>query len=696
MQGAKKFGIHALVEVLPTLLLSSVMLFFAGLVVFAFRANHVVAYVTLAIVAFCSLSYIALTLLPFVFPNCPYQTPLTTLIWYGAQVILLLLSYTAHHCAKGLHKLEKLKGTVTETMVESLQRWHETKVTSISEGISSKFENSARSISMEIYQRALGWTLNLLDEDRELEEFVSGIPGLGESKALAPYDNDNDPQHTIRTILAVLPGPTSFHEPFPWSIIHLAHRAITSDLSKPIRQQRIKACLKALYYIPGAIRDLLSPYAAGKYYCLEILPLLNSIESLDVIEELWDTPRDDVALSVKCAAAVVYSFMITPPRRALLETLLPRDVPFIGNIEAAKELLSKRVVGACPGTSIGIAPDSELHDDNARLQNLGCFLRDLKTTFGYMPSWAPDIAQSIEKQRTALFEARNTAEYRAGKGLSVQHGNRKSAAFIPAAQQDLITLTLEILTRDSLTHAAPCQCQAFHDAYKELLEAARTTRAPSQTPDQSLALFLTQSLAPSLPQSWGASLPQPRFQALRLLLPHSLALPGISSLGQSLVRSQELPQARALEFLLAGLLESFLPQLPISQFVQSMSQFVARHFAPSRPLSIPQFLAQSLPRLPLQVQAPPAPTSTNVQSVVDVEMATRAPQQVAQDVNVGGQTEDRSKMRDAPFPSTTAIPRTASVGNSHPSSSVASSLSSLLPAADPGDRGFSDSAGGIV
>ncbi|KAH9054983.1 hypothetical protein EDB87DRAFT_1567813, partial [Lactarius vividus] len=57
-QGARRFHISTLVEVLPSLLLISVLLFFAGLVVFAFRANHIVAYSALAIVASCFLSYI--------------------------------------------------------------------------------------------------------------------------------------------------------------------------------------------------------------------------------------------------------------------------------------------------------------------------------------------------------------------------------------------------------------------------------------------------------------------------------------------------------------------------------------------------------------------------------------------------------------------------------------------------------------
>ena len=40
---------------------------------------------------------------------------------------------------------------------------------------------------------------------------------------------------------------------------------------------------------PEAIRDVLAPHAAGTYYCLELLPLLNPPESLSLIEEWWDT-----------------------------------------------------------------------------------------------------------------------------------------------------------------------------------------------------------------------------------------------------------------------------------------------------------------------------------------------------------------------------------------------------------------------
>ena len=88
--------------------------------------------------------------------------------------------------------------------------------------------------------RTLARTLHLLNEDHELEEFVAGIPGLYESEAFtARGDNSYDEQHNIRPVLAGLPGPTNFYVPLSWSIIGLAQRAITSDMSKFTQQRRI-------------------------------------------------------------------------------------------------------------------------------------------------------------------------------------------------------------------------------------------------------------------------------------------------------------------------------------------------------------------------------------------------------------------------------------------------------------------------
>ncbi|KAH9023910.1 hypothetical protein EDB85DRAFT_2292725 [Lactarius pseudohatsudake] len=262
------------------------------------------------------------------------------------------------------------------------------------------FVRFAETMSKNMLVRILHW----LTEDDELEEFVAGVPGLYESEA---FTHNGDEQGNVRTILAVLPGLTGSRESLAWNIIQLAQRASTNKLPKPVQQRRTRACLVALFYIPGAIRDMLVPYSVGKYYCLEILPPLNSPESLEIIADLWDSPNDDVALSVRCVAAVVAAFMITPPRNTL-------------------------------------------DADN----NVVCFLMDIKDRLGYMNTqlWTSDNARSILRERRG----------------------RASPAFVPAAQQDLITLTLERLARDPVTSVATSQHEAFCAAYTHFEQVALT------------------------------------------------------------------------------------------------------------------------------------------------------------------------------------------------------------------------------
>jgi hypothetical protein len=473
-RGARRFGIFGFVSALSLLLLISVFLFFAGLVVFAFRGNAVVAYFTAAIFGFLTVSYIALTLMSLIFHDCPYQTPLTSVLWFSTQIIGLSF-FSILHC--GAKLLYDRWGAVNERLVISLRRrikiYRKSKTKSLSENIISKLESSTEHISIDTNKNMLARTLHWLHEDHELEEFVAGIPALYKSEAFTTHNGEV--QLDIRPVLAALPGPANSHVSLSWSIIGLAQRAITSNLPKHIQQRRTQTCLRALYYIPGAIRDLLASYAAGKHYCLELLPLLNSPDSLEIIEELWDTPNSDVALSVRCAAAAVAAFTITPPLH-VLEYFLAPDVPFIGEDLTCEQFLAKRLsFGA--DVYDGAIPDYNLHSDNARLQNVVRFLADITNTLRYMNTqwWTSDKADSIRRERQVLYDARRTLEFRTGRSTFKQQGDhRASAAFMPAAQQDLITLTLEILARDPVVTAGRPQRKAFRDACHQLGEVAVT------------------------------------------------------------------------------------------------------------------------------------------------------------------------------------------------------------------------------
>ncbi|KAI9439583.1 hypothetical protein H4582DRAFT_1850754 [Lactarius indigo] len=102
-RGIRRFRTFSLVETLPFLLLVSLLLFFAGLVVFAFLANHSVAYYTLVTVGFFFVLYIYLTLIPLTHHDCPFYTPYTSLLWFSAQLAPLSYFSVVYHCVKQMH-----------------------------------------------------------------------------------------------------------------------------------------------------------------------------------------------------------------------------------------------------------------------------------------------------------------------------------------------------------------------------------------------------------------------------------------------------------------------------------------------------------------------------------------------------------------------------------------------------------------
>ena len=527
-QGARRFGIFGLVELMPSLIVVAVLLFFAGLVVFAFLANHTVASITLSIVGFCFLLYIVFTLMPLIFHDCPYSTPLTSVLWFASRKIGLAFYWIRDRGATYLHRHWDL---LSERRVELCHQTHEKKAKLWSENMVSQLQVSAKSISIEIYTKLLSWTLNEISKDHEMEEFVAGIPDLYESNdILTAADTlpDNQPRHleertiqrrfatqrNIRRVLAGLPVPTNFDGPFSWSILWLADNAVFSNLSKDNRHKRIRTCLTALYHIPGAIRDLLSPYAAADDLYLYALGLLNSPESLEIIDELWDLLNDDVKLSVQCVAAMVAAFMITPPRSAL-NMVADFNIVFIGDDNTGKQFLAKRL-RIDPTMDGRVAPEIHPNSDAARLQNIVRFLGDIKYLLPDMVRgwWLSNDPNSIYRWRDALSESRYTDDYRKGFGIYDQKGDRASAAFIPAAQQDLIILTLEVLARGPVADTATSQREAFLRGYV-LFERYTIVEAEAQAAEfikmtrRALESLLSQ-LHISLPQNpWTNSNPTP-------------------------------------------------------------------------------------------------------------------------------------------------------------------------------------------
>lgn len=157
-EGLDVFKMAAMVDSIPTLLHVAVFLFFAGLVQFLFTVNKILAHMALAVVVICGFLYLFVTILPTLYRNSPYRTPLSSIFWRVMQTFRVL-KYTD---SQGGRKI--LHGDLT---------------------------HGQETLAMESPQRnrrdfdALRWTLECLSEDSELEPFVEAIPSfLQQNKGL--------------------------------------------------------------------------------------------------------------------------------------------------------------------------------------------------------------------------------------------------------------------------------------------------------------------------------------------------------------------------------------------------------------------------------------------------------------------------------------------------------------------------------
>jgi len=92
-QGVQGLHVDWVVENISFMLHAAIFLFFAGLVEFLFAFNDEVADVILVAVSIFAALYITITLLPLFFHRSPFQTPLTSTLWYTGHVLAVISLY---------------------------------------------------------------------------------------------------------------------------------------------------------------------------------------------------------------------------------------------------------------------------------------------------------------------------------------------------------------------------------------------------------------------------------------------------------------------------------------------------------------------------------------------------------------------------------------------------------------------------
>ena len=299
-EGVERLHLPWTVEALPTLLHISLFLFFAGLCVFLFGIHKTVFSVVIAWVGLCVVVYAYVTALPILHKDSPYHAPLSTFIWFCISRVRPAVFSTPDNHPR--HNSTMPGSFTTRDMEEDRHR------SLFPHSLRKMAEEYANTLSADIDYRALSWTFDSLDEDRELEQFFEGVPGLCTSTAVedpvAGFVKPND-----RKLSNALTG--------------LMDRTVSSSLvPEKMVQRRITICTKAI-----SAANLFGPWwildrvLLGKWQAF--------LRSIDFGLFLQDWSRVDRPITTfysQCAVAVIISSVPTQARDDRWFQLVTRQI----------------------------------------------------------------------------------------------------------------------------------------------------------------------------------------------------------------------------------------------------------------------------------------------------------------------------------------------------------------------------------
>ena len=232
-KGVEELHLPWVVEGLPALLHISLFLFFAGLSVFLFSVNYTIFKAVIAWVALCVIVYAYLTVLPIRRKNSPYSAPLSALVSVCStgirssffqfierfpRLVQPFAMYLPNRNPGGVH----LQGFFSHSMTTTAEQF-------------------ARKLDSEIDYESLMWTFDSLDEDRELEQFFDGVPGLCSSKELPNSQAGIIKRHEKK---------------FSSALIEFMNRTLSSNLiSESVKRRRINICTRVV-----DVTSLLGPW----------------------------------------------------------------------------------------------------------------------------------------------------------------------------------------------------------------------------------------------------------------------------------------------------------------------------------------------------------------------------------------------------------------------------------------------------
>ena len=285
-RGVDKLHIPWTMEAVPVLLHLSLFLFFVGLSVFLFGVNHTIFKAVTAWIALCVILYACLTIFPFMYKSSPYSTPLSAPVFFSLTVIGGVIRYLFFRL---LLKFPQIGLSIF--MIRRDPRG--VQLTDFLYSMSKTAEAFAFKMHPEIDYESLGWTLDSLDEDADLEKFFECLPRLCDSKRGRDLDIQ---QGFIKTHKQRLSS----------ALIGLMNRTLPHNLvAESVRQHRMIICIKVVN----------STSLLGPWWILRCVLLGEWSKFLECIEfglflQNWKNITDKVnSFAAQCVAALTISIL---------------------------------------------------------------------------------------------------------------------------------------------------------------------------------------------------------------------------------------------------------------------------------------------------------------------------------------------------------------------------------------------------
>lgn len=222
----KRLSLRWMVELLSILLHFSVYLFLVGFIIDLIPLNHFVATMTGACAGSGFLLYLYLSLAAIFSHNSPYYTPLTTLIWVILRGVISLFLCLHHFVALQYFKSDLEDAPRIRKLFWSYY-WRMNDTTRV--------EKMADEDSPNLTASTFLWTFNSIDNDHDMDRFLSGIPGFYASArvhlggdTLDRFNSDTFPRSIISFMDHIL-SPNLLPNSKKRNHIEICSRAMNAD-----------------------------------------------------------------------------------------------------------------------------------------------------------------------------------------------------------------------------------------------------------------------------------------------------------------------------------------------------------------------------------------------------------------------------------------------------------------------------------